>query len=357
MRSIFVLLPLIFLTGCIEFEPFIDIKESPYGTRLKTVNLLSSNDKASITTYIESNTYFDACIALKSDELFYNYGDTNIPYNCASVRKSIFSALYGIAIEKGIIDIDQTLGELGIDDNRNPLTQTEKSATVKHLLQARSGIYLPAIGESDGMIKRKPPRGTYLPGEHFYYNNWDFNALPIILERKTGKSIGDLIYEWLAIPTGMRHFVPENVTYQYENYTEYPQTRVYITAEDLARIGSLYLNNGKWGTKQVIPEDWVTSSVIATSHEPEDADLLENELMEGYAYLWWLDDDENTFWADGAGGHFLIVDRSNNIVVVVRNNTGMSGAGYTMYNATNRYESNTKGNEVYKTIRSKIVNE
>jgi CubicO group peptidase (beta-lactamase class C family) len=342
------------LPGCIEIDPFIELQTNPKATTLERLNSISDANKREITDYIVNNTRFDACVALVGNKVLYDYGDKNIPYNCASVRKSIFSALYGIAEDKGLISIDATLGELGVNDSINPLTETEKTATIRHLLQARSGIYLPASGESAGMMRRKPARGKYLPGEHFYYNNWDFNALPVILERITGKKIGELIYEWLAVPIGMNDFMPENVTYQYVDYTEYPQTRVYISAEDLARFGSLYLTEGKWNEKQVIPAEWVATSVVAVSQEPHDADLVEHPFMEGYAYLWWVDNDENTFWADGAGGHFCIVDRAKNLVVVVRNNTGMSSAGYFFYNAQNPYEPNETGNKVYKLIKSKF---
>ena len=195
---------------------------------------------------------------------------------------------------------------------------------------------------------------AYQPGEHFYYNNRDFNVLPIILERITGKTLGQLIYEWLAVPTGMRDFQPEDVTYQYVDYTEYPQTRVYMSAADLARIGAVYENEGRWNGRQVVPEVWVETSTMPVSLQPEDSDLLENELMEGYAYLWWVDTDEDTFWADGSGGQFLIVDQQNDLVVALRNNTGLSTASYLLYNATERFEDNIQGHEVYKLIRSKI---
>jgi len=344
----------VFLNSCIYFDPFIDIKKNPYGTNLESVSTFSESSKSEITDFIENNFRFDACIAMVGDKVIYQYGDINMPYNSASVRKSIFSGLYGIAVEKGLINLDATLKELGIDDNVNPLTETEKTATIRHLLTARSGVYLPAIGESDGMKKRKPVRGEYLPNEHFYYNNWDFNALPIILEKITGKKLGDLIYEWLAIPLGMKDFVPENVTYQYESYTEYPQTRVYISAEDLVRFCSVYLTDGKWYGNQIIPGSWVYESTIKVSSEPQDDDLVEHPFMEGYAYLWWIDENENTFWADGAGGHFCIVDRTNNLVVVLRNNTGMSPVSRFFYDADNPYHDNEDGDKVYKLIKSKL---
>ncbi len=353
-RFVLILTMLSIIQGCMDFDTFVNVSENDTYVPLQRADMINASEKSIIDEYIDDKTYFDATIALKGDTIIYEKGETDIPMNCASVRKSIFSALYGIAQQKGIVNIDATLAEMGIDDSKNPLTETEKTATIRHLLQARSGIYIPASGESEGMKERRPKRGEYLPGEHFYYNNWDFNILPIILEDLTGKKIGELIYEWLAVPTGMKTFSPNNVTYEYVDYTQYPQTRVYISAEDLARIGAIYLNEGKWGAVQIIPSYWVEESVKAVSNQPEDEDLLENELMEGYAYLWWVDDDENTFWADGSGGQFLVVDKARDLAVVMRNNTGMSTASYLMYQATERYESNIDGNEVYKLIRSKI---
>lgn len=343
------------LVACVEVEPFVDLEANETYEPLDEAGVLSEGAKETISHFISTETYFDACVVIRNGQLVYNYGEEHLPFNLASVRKSIFSALYGIAADRGLIDLDASLAELGVDDSKNPLTETEKTATIRQLLQARSGIYIPAAGESSGMKRRRPERGAYLPGEHFYYNNWDFNTLPIILESITGKPVGQLIYEWLAVPTGMRDFQPEDVTYQYVDYTEYPQTRVYMSANDLARIGAVYENEGRWNGRQVVPKEWIETSTAPVSLQPEDADLLENELMEGYAYLWWVDTDADNFWADGSGGQFMIVDQQNNLVVVLRNNTGLSPASYVLYSATERFEGNIRGNEVYKFIRSKIA--
>jgi CubicO group peptidase (beta-lactamase class C family) len=345
---------LLIFQSCLKVDPYIDIDKNLLGTDIESINLLSAQSKSEITKFIEEKTRFDACMVMQGNQLIYSYGDVHTPFNAASVRKSIFSAMFGIAVEKGIINLDATLSDLDIDDSINPLTPVEKTATVRHLLTARSGIYLPSIGESMGMKRRKPSRGAYLPNEHFYYNNWDFNVLPIILERATGKKLGDLIHEWLAKPLGMKDFVPSNVTYEYAKYTEHPQTRVYISTEDLARFSAIYLTNGFWNNKQIIPSYWVLESTKKVSTEPNEADLVEHPFMEGYAYLWWIDENEQTFWADGAGGQFCIIDKQKNIAVILRNNTGMSAGSSIFYYADEPYEDNESGNEVYKFIKSKL---
>ncbi|MBY5363649.1 serine hydrolase [Rhizobium leguminosarum] len=78
-----------------------------------------------------------------------------------SVRKSILSSLFGIEIERGSIRLDAAMEELRMDDIRC-LTTAERQATVHHLLQARSGIYHPALAESKAMTEAKPPRGVWL---------------------------------------------------------------------------------------------------------------------------------------------------------------------------------------------------
>jgi CubicO group peptidase (beta-lactamase class C family) len=68
------------------------------------------------------------------------WGDTAAKTPLASVRKSVLNALIGNAVERGQIDLSQPIGALGIDDNEPSLSAEEKSATVRDLLQARSGL-------------------------------------------------------------------------------------------------------------------------------------------------------------------------------------------------------------------------
>lgn len=351
MKQSFWLAVLLLLGGCIKVQPFVPLVNKTDSQPLPTSALLSSEDQQELTQLITNETYFDAAVILRNDSVLYTFGEINTPFNAASVRKSIFSALYGIAAGKGLLHPDSSLASLGIDDATNPLRPTEIQATLAQLLSARSGIYLPSLGESAGMVRRKPARGAYLPGEHFYYNNWDFNALPIILQKITNQPVEQLIDVWLAQPLGFTNYTAEHVTYQYDSkVSEYPQTRLYISAMDLARFGALYATQGHWRGQQIIDSAWVALSTSKISKEPNDRDLVEHPFMEGYGYLWWVDDETGTFWADGAGGHFVIVHPAKKLTVVLRNNTGMSGLGVLLYSATNNFEGNEGGDKVYKAL-------
>jgi CubicO group peptidase (beta-lactamase class C family) len=136
------------------------------------------------------------------------WGQIDKKISSYSVRKSLLSALYGIYSAEGVIDINQTLEELGIDDSPDPLTHEEKQARIVDLLRARSGIYHEVDFETESMKKNRPPRGSHAPGTFWYYNNWDFNVLGTVFEKKTGLKIGDAFYKRVAKPIGMQDFQP-----------------------------------------------------------------------------------------------------------------------------------------------------
>ena len=150
------------------------------------------------------------------------WGDFTRNYMCHSMRKSLISALYGIYVADGKIDISKTLKELGIDDY-TPLTEEEKQATVTDLLKARSGVYIPAADKSSGMKTLRPERGCHLPGTFWYYNNWDFNTLGTIFDQETGeKNIYQAFKTRIADPIGMQDINIENLQYEYESYSKHP---------------------------------------------------------------------------------------------------------------------------------------
>ena len=140
-------------------------------------------------------------------------GDVEHKSNLHSCRKSLLNSLIGIAIAEGKINPDETLDNLGIDDNKPSLTKEEKRATVRDLLEARSGVYHPTVYETKGMEEEKPARGSHAPGTFWYYNNWDFNTLGFIYEKATGERIFNAFYRRIAQPIGMQDFKPSDGEY------------------------------------------------------------------------------------------------------------------------------------------------
>ena len=134
------------------------------------------------------------------------WGDTSRTFLTHSIRKSFMSALYGIAVAEEKIDIERTLGSLGVTEKGVTLTPIELKARLIDLLKARSGVYIPAAGEVASMSDERPARGSHAPGTFWYYNNWDFNVLGTVFRKLTGEDIFEAIDRRIAKPIGMQDY-------------------------------------------------------------------------------------------------------------------------------------------------------
>jgi CubicO group peptidase (beta-lactamase class C family) len=195
-----------------------------------------------------------ALMVVHKGQVVLDWGNTDARYNAQSMRKSLLSALIGIAVSRGQLDINHTLADLNIDDV-DGLTAEEKKARIVDLLTSRSGVYHSSLYETSSNRNRKPARGSHPPGEFFYYNNWDFNALGTIYEKATGTRIADAFEREIARPVGMKDFRAKDVVYltqdsltekMAKNRSDHAAYVFMISARDLARFGQLYLQNGRW---------------------------------------------------------------------------------------------------------------
>ncbi len=256
------------------------------------------------------------------------WGDITHKFQCHSMRKSLLSALIGIQVDQGKMDLDKTIEDLGIDDTPPALTTEEKQATVGDLIKARSGIYHPALGESPAMKASRPKRGSHPPGAFWYYNNWDFNALGTIFEQESGSSVFDAFSRDFARPLEMEDFAPEDCRYLSSNHYGTPGVSMHryylfrMSTRDLARFGLLFLRDGRWKHQQIVSPSWVQESTSAHSRAGWDR---------WYGYMWWsgtrggfftgVEVKGHCFSASGWGGHRVIVLPFRKLVVVHRVNT------------------------------------
>lgn len=280
----------------------------------------------SLKKLVEAKTFFDSLppasvLVIDKGKVVVEWGDPAMRIKISSMRKSLLSSLYGIHVHNGDIDLNKTLAELGIDDNP-PLNPEEKKATVKMLLEARSGVYHSYVAGTPSMRAKMPVRGSHNPGTFWYYNNWDFNALGSIFEKQTHTKIAVAFNKEIGVPLHMQDFRQEDMYYlrsavdapDYEK-SIYPAYHFRMSARDLARFGYLYLCKGDWNGIQVVPADWVTESTQSYSKTNDEA---------GYGYLWWVNDfdtDIKCFSAQGALGKYIIIIPERSIVIVYLNHT------------------------------------
>ena len=264
----------------------------------------------------------DAYLVVDRGAVIHEYGAVSRPTNVHSIRKSVLNLLIGMHVDRGPIALDRTLAELGISD-REGLSDVETRATIRHLMQARSGIYHGAAYETRAMAARRPPRGSALPGTRFYYNNWDFNALGTIFAKLAGKTVFESLRDDLALPLQFEDFrMATDTRFQHGGDSDHPAYVMRLSARDLARVGLLVARNGRWGERQVVPEKWIAESLSSYS-DTERAGL-------GYGYLWWIGADRRHFGVEFPGkvvsarghrGQYLVVDLAREIVVVHKVNS------------------------------------
>ncbi|MFK0165607.1 serine hydrolase domain-containing protein [Rhizobium sp. NPDC090279] len=239
----------------------------------------------------------------------------------ASMRKSLLSALFGIHEADGTIDLAATLAELGIDDCEPALTSKERQATVGDLLMSRSGIYHAAADQDPAIL---PPRGVHAAGEQWFYNNWSFNVLGVILQQLTGVPIAEDFSRRIAIPLQMQDFRPEHFYFKTISQSVHPAYKIRMSARDLARLGVLLVNGGRWHDGQIIPAEWISRSIVPYTDLGRGA---------GFGYSWWIGryalqpptaaageivKDKPFYWASGMGNQYLMVFPDIGMVLVHR---------------------------------------
>lgn len=263
----------------------------------------------------------DAVLVVHRGRVVVAWGEVTRPFKTYSVRKSLAGLLIGQAVDAGQLDPGTTLAALDIDDEP-PLTAVERRATVRHLLQARSGVYHTAAREPPGMRSARPARGSQVPGAAWFYNNWDFNTLSTVFGRATGVDLLAALRTRLAVPLGFEDFEPHHAYWVREPAkSRHFAYEFMLSARDLARVGQLVLQDGRWDGRAVVSSSWLRESFEPHSPLPTGG---------AYGYLWWIDahrwfepklelptlSGHHHVAAQGNGGQMVLVLPSLDLVIV-----------------------------------------
>jgi len=267
----------------------------------------------------------DTLLIVTNGQVVGALGSLDTPYQVHSIRKALLSALVGQHIGNGPnqINLDATLQDLEIDDEPDPLLPEQGQAKVLHLIKSVSGINRSAAAEA-GLFEDKERRlgaAPNPPGSVWAYNNWDYNALTTVFEQQTGMSVAKAFDIGIAGPLRLQDYSQEFVTYDREpNLSRHAAAMFQLSARDLAQVGELYLAEGRWAGKQIVPTDWVRRITTDFSSTGD------RGLKAGHGYLWWILGPEvgfpdGTFWASGLGRQALFVVPAWNTVIVHQANT------------------------------------
>ncbi len=210
-----------------------------------------------------------AFLVIKKDSILYEnyfYGfDKNSIQASFSMSKSFLSSLIAIAVEEGKINSVND----SITDYLDFLDKGKfKNITIENLLDMRSGIlskkdFLNPFGQIVKMYYgrnlKKHMHNLKIkttPNTEYEYSNVNSQLLALILENATGKLITEYLEEKIWKPLGMEQNALWSVDSK-KNNTVKAFCCMNASARDYAKIGRLYLNNGKWGNKQIIPKEWI----------------------------------------------------------------------------------------------------
>jgi CubicO group peptidase (beta-lactamase class C family) len=257
-----------------------------------------------VLEYVIDRMNTTGLVVVVDGKILFDYGDIEELSYIASCRKSVLSMMFGKYVENGTIDLDMTLDELNINDIQG-LLPIERQATIRHLITARSGIYLPASNGGDG-ARYAPQRGSVKPGSYFVYNNWDFNAAGGIFEKLTNKDIYEAFEQDIAIPINMQDYkLEKQQKFGDSTKSNFLAYHFWLSTRDMARLGLLMLNIGNWNGKQVIPESWIklSTSVVTPPKQINPSELRDGDF--GFGYMWWIWCSENEILKDhiGPGEH------------------------------------------------------
>jgi CubicO group peptidase (beta-lactamase class C family) len=263
------------------------------------------------------------------------------PHDVASVTKSVTSILIGIAIEQGVITgADQPLAEL-LPEYADLLQADPAKAGLKlwHILTMTSGFewdeetypygdprndctQMQQVADPVRFVLERPI--VHEPGTHFQYAGANSMLLSAILKRQTGVQAHQFaktnLFEPLGI-SGVRWGL-------YANALTDTDGGLSLRPRDMAKIGLLYLDGGRWNGQQVVPSSWVEASTRARVPADAGAD---------YGYQWWRTGipvalrRADTYFASGFGGQAIHVFPELDMVVVFTNDL-TPGSGNAMQN-------------------------
>ena len=274
-----------------------------------------------------------AGLILKDGYVVAKWGDTKRVDMTFSVTKSFLSTVTGLGIDKGLITNETDFAKDYIWDGTFDGRHNSK-ITWQHLLQQNSDWSGELWGGKDWADR--PPREGDLddwknralkePGTHMEYNDVRVNVLAYsalhVWRKPLPQVLKEEVMDKIGASTTWRWFGYDNAWETIDGFKMKSVTGgghsgagLFISAEDMARFGLLFLNNGKWKNEQLISEDWIQRAI--TPSKPN----------VNYGYMWWLNKkgprhwknvDENIYYAAGFGGNFIIVDRKHNVVIVTR---------------------------------------
>ena len=224
-----------------------------------------------------------------------------------SMCKSITGMAAGLLIDEGKLDLSENIYKIFHDKGSTWAKIFRPEVTVENLMTMTSGV---TFNES-GIVSGNDWLESYLnapvsekPGTKFQYNSLNSYVLSAIITERTGIPMDEYLKPRLFEPLGITDYLwekcPRGITKG--------GWGLFMHTEDMAKLGQLYLNKGKWNGKQIIPESWAEASVT------KKVDSIEGTY--GYGYQLWMEQRPGSFEYNGMLGQNVIIYPDMDMVLV-----------------------------------------
>ncbi len=235
-----------------------------------------------------------------------------------SVSKTFTSTAIGFAVNEGLLTVNDKVISFFPDDLPPVVSPNLEKLTIKHLLTMTAGHETPPVFTvADGNWVR-----SYLatpivnePGTVFSYSSYASYMLSAIVQKVSGMTtfnyLKPRLFEPLEITDIQWETDPRGITCG--------GWGLRIKTSDMAKFGQFYLQNGKWGQKQLLPAEWIreaTSVHIYQVDDPTFEQEMYDEGAQGYGYQIWRT-THNAYRADGSHGQYIVVMPDQDAVIAI----------------------------------------
>lgn len=248
-----------------------------------------------------------------------------------SLCKTITGTAVGMAISEGLFGLDDCIVDLFPKEAGLFPSRQMRAVKVHHLLTMTSGITYNEVSEA---LETDWVKGIFSspiafdPGSKFAYNSMNSYLLSALVCRKSGKTLVEYLAPRLLTPMGFGPFAWEKSCEGYEK----GGWGLYMMPEDMAKLGQLYLQKGRWdtpeGSRQLVPAEWVEQAVHC--HTQSDGTL-------GYGHHCWVDVENGLFVMNGMFGQYVVAAPQLDMVVVMTAGNTRVFADSPAYDLTTEY--------------------
>lgn len=259
--------------------------------------------------------------------------ERELPHQLYSLSKSVTATAIGMLVDEGKLSLDERVIDLFADKISNPYSHSLKEITVWHLLTMSSGVRFDEAGTALGADWEQEFLDSgvrFHAGSQFYYNSLNTYMLAAIVRRKTGQGLVDYLRPRLFAPLGIAAVNWETCPMGIEK----GGWGLSLTLEDVAKIGQLYLQKGRWmingEKKQLLSEEWVEDATRVQIDTPN------GECRDGYGYQVWIAPTPGGFLFNGAFGQYMLALPHVDAVVAVFSGTSRLFAQGALMSYVNR---------------------